>query len=749
LDAGDWTPGTEAWGPYEIKVTGTNAAGSVSEIFVIDAVQGYVTANLRGNWDAQFATLTGPTSGTNSVWKDLTTNAFDATLGSNASWIGNATPTNPYAVSLDGTSNGYVNFDSTAPLNGQTQLMFTSWVNAAAPTTGDLVVLGNSADATGNGITLRQSKSQSGKVELVLGQSYQDAVLALAPLGYWRLGESSGTTAYDISGHGLNGTYTSVTLGAAGAIPGDADPAASFDGSSSSLNLGNSVLLMGTGSHTISVWVNLPSGSNGGNVFAKNSDESGGGWGMTISAASSSWSASVVTLAPFSNPTTNGGTLIAGTWTNLVAVFDNTGGVLSTYQDGVFVSSNPTGSTLRAQNDSFIGNFYPSAYFGGLIDEAAIFNSALTPAQITALYTAGTGTNGSICYSQSALSSYVYNFLGGIFSAGELSLFVNGRQECQVPASVSKFSNPSTGLYAGATATGTKPWNGSVADLKIYGTSNGSPVGTAANVFTNFGATADRFRATPEGNIVTTGLLLNLDAANAVRGLVYPGTGCTITSWFDLSSLAQNGTLSNFSGCNMFQGWNGSNTVTDPYRLVFSAGQSNYVLLPSNLYPSTDYTAEVWFNTTSDGVLLGSQTAIPSAGQTSFNPVLYVDTGGILRGGFYSYSGSPVISTYTSTPVNDGNWHQAVVTGTTSNHTQTLYLDGAFIGIYNYGLWDTSPTYLLGVSATPGWTNAPVAEFYYTGAIAKFAAYGSPLMQTQIRQNCNALVSRFSGAVCN
>jgi hypothetical protein len=53
---------------------------------------------------------------------------------------------------------------------------------------------------------------------------YRDAVMALLPAGYWRMGESSGTVAADSSGHGLTGTYVGApTLGAAGALAGDSD----------------------------------------------------------------------------------------------------------------------------------------------------------------------------------------------------------------------------------------------------------------------------------------------------------------------------------------------------------------------------------------------------------------------------------------------------------------------------------------------------------------------------------------------
>ena len=55
---------------------------------------------------------------------------------------------------------------------------------------------------------------------------YSDVILADGPLGYWRFGESSGTTAVDVSGNNLNGTYNSSTyvgLGQPSLIPSDPD----------------------------------------------------------------------------------------------------------------------------------------------------------------------------------------------------------------------------------------------------------------------------------------------------------------------------------------------------------------------------------------------------------------------------------------------------------------------------------------------------------------------------------------------
>src|SRR5207249_8077529 len=65
--------------------------------------------------------------------------------------------------------------------------------------------------------------------------SYSPAVLADLPIGYWRLGESSGqTTASDASGNSHAGTYVNgPTLGVPGALAGDGDTAARFSAASS------------------------------------------------------------------------------------------------------------------------------------------------------------------------------------------------------------------------------------------------------------------------------------------------------------------------------------------------------------------------------------------------------------------------------------------------------------------------------------------------------------------------------------
>ena len=60
---------------------------------------------------------------------------------------------------------------------------------------------------------------------------YSSVVLAKGPVGYWRLGEAAGPTAFDASGYGYDGTYFgNPSFGQQGAIANDPDTAIGLNG---------------------------------------------------------------------------------------------------------------------------------------------------------------------------------------------------------------------------------------------------------------------------------------------------------------------------------------------------------------------------------------------------------------------------------------------------------------------------------------------------------------------------------------
>jgi len=63
------------------------------------------------------------------------------------------------------------------------------------------------------------------------GSAYQTKVLSKKPVAYWRLGETKGETAADLTGNGHVGAYKgSPMLGRAGAIHGDKNTSITLDG---------------------------------------------------------------------------------------------------------------------------------------------------------------------------------------------------------------------------------------------------------------------------------------------------------------------------------------------------------------------------------------------------------------------------------------------------------------------------------------------------------------------------------------
>jgi len=237
-----------------------------------------------------------------------------------------------------------------------------------------------------------------------------------------------------------------------------------------------------------------------------------------------------------------------------------------------------------------------------------------------------------------------------------------------------------------------------------------------------------------DGQIVTSNLGLLWDAAYAT-GSGFPGYGCAYTSWMDYSGSAHTGTLNNFSGCNGTLGWNGSGGFGDPYRMSFNGGTSN---VTGNYVPFTgnaDFTIEAWIHTVSSAV----RQDILSFGyyNTSGAGVfLFIDNSNFIHIDTVNYTGA--ISTVT---VNDGNWHQVAVTN--SGGTYQAYVDDQASG----GTAAPYTNVSTGNGTEVGYGINSADPF--VGNIAKVAIYTRALSQTEIKQNCTALLHRFSTANCH
>jgi len=211
---------------------------------------------------------------------------------------------------------------------------------------------------------------------------YLVAVMALNPVAYWRMGEASGNLV-DSSGNGNTAVaYGTAAYGVAGAISGDSDKAVSFDG-----DIGDNFKAVNSGSintgdvFSIVAWVKKSADG----YYMNIAEHGGGGYffrilGSNYLALHKRDTADIV----FST------VVITGTDWHMVAAVKNGATSAKLYIDGVDRSDTVTDATILATG-SPVGIATVDGWRGTL-DEIAIFATALSGAEILALYELGMGS---------------------------------------------------------------------------------------------------------------------------------------------------------------------------------------------------------------------------------------------------------------------------------------------------------------------------------------------------------------------
>jgi len=227
--------------------------------------------------------------------------------------------------------------------------------------------------------------------------NYAQAVLPTAPVVYYRLNESSGTTAANIgSATASDGAYNAVTLGTAGPRPASGfngfeanNNAPTFNGTSSYVG-GPSQLLSGRSAFTIAGWVNFgaaPIARTG--LFGQNDAvEFGFSAVGTIQCFTAGGGSATLAYTPPLN-----------TWVHILAVGDGT--TVRIFINGALLGS---GGSATANYGSSTFNFNIGGggvfdatgnFFTGLMDEVVVYQRALSTTEILGLYQAGTNGVGS------------------------------------------------------------------------------------------------------------------------------------------------------------------------------------------------------------------------------------------------------------------------------------------------------------------------------------------------------------------
>jgi hypothetical protein len=236
---------------------------------------------------------------------------------------------------------------------------------------------------------VREHYQASGRTPASPPQSssvYKSAIVHATPIGYWRMDETSGTTAFDSMGNGNDGVIqTGVTLGTGGALSasGDANPTMAFNGATGRIALSLQGLNTAAGaSNTVEFWMYwtgdnlvMPFGfdqydlylANG--SFGFNTGNTDDIWGISSAGLANQW---VYVAATFYNGDPRQG-----------ALYINGEARQLTQRQGTSVTRMVSSMARIGAWPSGAGNNGPNGYpFTGSLDEVAIYDRALTSSQI-------------------------------------------------------------------------------------------------------------------------------------------------------------------------------------------------------------------------------------------------------------------------------------------------------------------------------------------------------------------------------
>ena len=204
--------------------------------------------------------------------------------------------------------------------------------------------------------------------------------LSPKPISYYQLGDQS------------------VSTGANLLVPNNSlsDYVFSFDGSSSEIDLGTSVILNSSSAFSFSSWVNLENYTNYAYPYiVKLKTPSTNGWRIMLSQSSGYEGITIGNSGTFAQVRTSGNISqdFLNSWNHIAVTYNGSGSnTISNwkiYVNGSSVSVTPSGVIGSDTNTSFIGSGDGQRFFIGKISNVSIFNTELTSTQVETIYNNG------------------------------------------------------------------------------------------------------------------------------------------------------------------------------------------------------------------------------------------------------------------------------------------------------------------------------------------------------------------------
>lgn len=299
-------------------------------------------------------------------------------------------------------------------------------------------------------------------------------------------------------------------------------------------------------------------------------------------------------------------------------------------------------------------------------------------------------------------------------SGSTAKIYINGVEEGSGTISTSNFTIRTIGASYAYPAYSC---NGSIYTTSLYNRSL-----TLSEILQNY----------YQGNIVTSNLLVNLDAGNVVS---YPGTG---TVWYDLSGNGNNFTL-----------YNGVGFSTDNGGCLTFDGSNDYASSSSNINLSSyDYVVvEVFYkcNSTAFGMLF-EHTSDWNSNTGGFGLATNVDGNNQLTNCNHTNHNTEVARNYLVTDNSSWNNNLNLYSKISDSTGRLVYVNGGLTSFTATGGYPTGtatspngsfPNAILYIGSRGG------SNSFFNGRISSIKIYGFKINSSQVQQNFNAYRSRF------
>ena len=367
--------GAPAWiGGPGTSATANQLAGNVDELAI------YSTALSQSDIQVHYSKFL---YGTNTSAPSIVSQPASKTLLAGASPVLSVSAQGTLPLTYQWTSNNVVIPGATS----QTLAL----VNVSATATYALSIQNPYGTTTTQPIVLTVAAPPSG---------YATTAMADHPTAFWRLSDTSGTTAVDSAGFN-DATYSGgFTLGAP-AFHGETGTGASFDGSSGRAIAPLTSVLNPAGPFSIEFWAENPrvwTGTAGAGFMVPvgSMDRPGrsGGYEFYLDGNALGYEFHTASGGGYDQIVGDDGIPAPGTWSHVVGVYDGTN--IYEYVDGVLGNAPTSGLTGSTADPGFTPNTVKGLYIGsrednvrfwqGTIADVAFYNYALSGIQISNHY---------------------------------------------------------------------------------------------------------------------------------------------------------------------------------------------------------------------------------------------------------------------------------------------------------------------------------------------------------------------------